>query len=60
MVRVAPDLRIRERDFVLSLSPKSRLRILPNHACATAMMHKYLYLVRDAHAVARLPLFGGW
>ncbi len=48
------------RDFVLGLTPASRLRILPNHACATAMMHKCVYLVRHNRAVARLPLFGGW
>ena len=60
MVRVDPAISAGEREKVLSLSPKSRLRILPNHACATAMMHKFVYLVREKKAVARLPLFGGW
>ncbi len=36
------------------------LRILPNHACATAAQHAAYDVVRGADAVARWPRFGGW
>ncbi len=37
------------------------LRILPNHACATAAQHDRYYVVDgDAHITAVWPRFGGW
>ncbi|WP_064684962.1 alanine racemase [Rhizobium bangladeshense] len=46
-----PDLRVGDR-----------VRILPNHACATAAQHEAYHVVRGpSHAVeARWPRFGGW
>lgn len=39
----------------------TRLRILPNHACATAAQHDAYHVVRDGPGiVARWPRFGGW
>ncbi len=38
----------------------TRLRIIPNHACATAMMHKEYYLVRNGMAYAKAYRYGGW
>ena len=37
-----------------------RLRILPNHACATAAQHEAFHVVNGAHAGERWPRFGGW
>jgi D-serine deaminase-like pyridoxal phosphate-dependent protein len=40
----------------------SRVRILPNHACATAAQHERYYVVRDSspNIEAVWPRFGGW
>jgi D-serine deaminase-like pyridoxal phosphate-dependent protein len=39
----------------------TRLRILPNHACATAAQHDAYHVVRGGpEIVARWPRFGGW
>ena len=39
----------------------TRLRILPNHACATAAQHDAYHVVRGGtEVVARWPRFGGW
>lgn len=38
----------------------TRLRILPNHACATGAQHDRYHLVRDQHLVQTWPRFGGW
>lgn len=39
----------------------TRLRILPNHACATAAQHDAYHVVRGGTEVlARWPRFGGW
>lgn len=57
-VTAHPDEEVRET--LMQLRADSRLRILPNHACATAMMHQSFYLVRNNRAVALLPRFGGW
>ena len=39
----------------------TRLRILPNHACATAAQHdRYTVLPRDGGPVQTWPRFGGW
>ena len=41
-------------------SATTRLRIIPNHACAAAMMHKEYYLVRNGLAYAKAYRYGGW
>ena len=39
----------------------TRLRILPNHACATAAQHDAYHVVRGGTGIiARWPRFGGW
>ena len=39
----------------------ARLRILPNHACATAAQHaEYFVVDGSAHVTARWPRFSGW
>jgi D-serine deaminase-like pyridoxal phosphate-dependent protein len=38
----------------------ARVRVLPNHACATAAQHDRYHVVRGAAAVAEWPRFGGW
>ena len=39
----------------------TRLRILPNHACATAAQHDAYHVVKGGREiVARWPRFGGW
>jgi D-serine deaminase-like pyridoxal phosphate-dependent protein len=38
-----------------------RVRILPNHACATAAQHDQYHLMNDHHSVAAIwPRFRGW
>ena len=37
------------------------LRVLPNHACATAAMHDHYVVIDErAEAVAEWPRFSGW
>lgn len=44
-----------------SLPIGARLRILPNHACATAAQHHAYYVLRGGdEIVATWPRFGGW
>ena len=38
----------------------ARLRVLPNHACATAAQYDRYHVVRDGAAVAEWARFGGW
>ena len=38
----------------------ARLRVLPNHACATAAQHDRYHLLRDGAVLAEWPRFGGW
>jgi D-serine deaminase-like pyridoxal phosphate-dependent protein len=38
----------------------SRLRILPNHACATAAQHEEYKVLRDGHPVGVWERFNGW
>ncbi|MBL0141858.1 MAG: alanine racemase [Betaproteobacteria bacterium] len=39
----------------------TRLRILPNHACATGAQHDAYHVVRSSpEVIARWPRFGGW
>ena len=38
----------------------ARVRVLPNHACATAAQYDRYHVVRDGTAVAEWPRFGGW
>ena len=38
----------------------SRLRVLPNHACATAAQHAEYHVLREGRAVETWERFGGW
>jgi D-serine deaminase-like pyridoxal phosphate-dependent protein len=38
----------------------ARLRVLPNHACATAAQHDRYHVLRDGVVVDEWPRFGGW
>ena len=38
----------------------ARLRVLPNHACATAAQYDRYHVLRDGAVVAEWPRFGGW
>jgi D-serine deaminase-like pyridoxal phosphate-dependent protein len=38
----------------------TRLRVLPNHACATAAQYDRYHVVRGGRLVAEWPRFGGW
>lgn len=38
----------------------SQLRILPNHACATAAQHDRYHVVEGETVIAAWPRFGGW
>lgn len=75
MGRVLPDLIVsiaNQEHGIVSLRPGSdgpmpdlpvgtRLRILPNHACATAAQHdRYHVLSQDGGALQIWPRFGGW
>lgn len=48
-----------------ALSPKdfpvgTKLRILPNHACAMAAQHHSYHVVNDGNVIAEWPRFCGW
>lgn len=60
MISVNPNLPEQTERAVLGLTPESRLRILPNHACAAAMMHRGYFLARGGRALAFARRFGGW
>ena len=38
----------------------ARVRVLPNHACATAAQYDRYHVVRDGAVVGEWPRFGGW
>ena len=38
----------------------ARVRVLPNHACATAAQYDRYHVLRDGGVVAEWPRFGGW
>ena len=38
----------------------TRVRVLPNHACATAAQHDRYHVLADGEVVAEWPRFGGW
>jgi D-serine deaminase-like pyridoxal phosphate-dependent protein len=38
----------------------AQLRVLPNHACATAAQHDRYHVLRDGAVVAEWSRFGGW
>ena len=38
----------------------ARVRVLPNHACATAAQYDRYHVVRDGAVAAEWPRFGGW
>ncbi|WP_116364827.1 alanine racemase [Parahaliea mediterranea] len=47
---------------LLDLPIGTRVRILPNHACATAAQHDHYQVVEEGslNVVAKWPRFGGW
>jgi D-serine deaminase-like pyridoxal phosphate-dependent protein len=47
-------------DFATRFPIGSRLRVLPNHACATAAQHERYHVVQEGHVMATWPRFGGW
>jgi D-serine deaminase-like pyridoxal phosphate-dependent protein len=47
-------------DIVSRLPVGTLLRILPNHACATAAQYESYHLIQGAGAPALWPRFGGW
>ena len=44
----------------VALPVGTQLRILPNHACATAAQHGGYHVVDDDHQAAYWPRFNGW
>lgn len=38
----------------------ARVRILPNHACATGTQHERYHVVEDGRVIAAWPRFNGW
>ena len=51
----------RARDDIEKLFPiGTRLRILPNHACATGAQHGNYHVLRGTDASGTWPRFGGW
>ncbi len=58
MIEAGPDLPAATRDFLARVTPWTRLRILPAHACAAAMPHALIHMVRDGRAEALFPRFG--
>ena len=38
----------------------TRLRILPNHACATAAQHDHYIVIEGGAVAAQWPRFSGW
>ncbi len=47
-------------DIAAQLPIGTRLRILPNHACATGAQHEGYYLLQGENVVAHWPRFSGW
>jgi threo-3-hydroxy-D-aspartate ammonia-lyase len=47
-------------DFANRFPIGSRLRVLPNHACATAAQHEQYHVVQEGQVMATWPRFGGW
>jgi D-serine deaminase-like pyridoxal phosphate-dependent protein len=45
---------------MLDLPVGAKVRILPNHACATAAQHEGYFLVREGSVHGHWPRFGGW
>ncbi len=60
MMRLEKDAAENTLATLSNASAATRLRIIPNHACATAMMHKEYYLVRNGQAYAKAYRYGGW
>lgn len=50
----------RVRRFLKMMGPGTMVRVLPNHACNTAMQHEVMYVARDGMAVGKVALFRGW
>ena len=47
-------------DIPLRLPVGTRLRILPNHACATGAQHAHYHVLNGQRLIATWPRFGGW
>jgi len=47
-------------DIAARLPIGTRLRILPNHACATGAQHASYHVARGARVIAEWPRFNGW
>jgi len=47
-------------DVVARFPIGTRLRVLPNHACATAAQHGQYVVVREGALLANWPRFSGW
>ena len=47
-------------DIVRSFPIGTRLRILPNHACATGAQHAHYAVLRSDQTLATWPRFNGW
>ena len=47
-------------DIMQRLPLGSRLRILPNHACATGAQHEHYHLVHEQQVQKSWPRFSGW
>jgi D-serine deaminase-like pyridoxal phosphate-dependent protein len=47
-------------DIVQAFPIGKRLRILPNHACATGAQHEHYMALNDGRVIATWPRFNGW
>jgi D-serine deaminase-like pyridoxal phosphate-dependent protein len=47
-------------DIAQRLPLGTRLRILPNHACATGAQHDHYHLVQGTQVQQTWPRFSGW
>ncbi len=48
------------QDFTTRFPIGTRLRVLPNHACATAAQHERYHVVQEGRVTTAWPRFGGW
>lgn len=53
-------LRNEVKDLSVDLPVGTMLRILPNHACATAAQHQEYHVVQNKHYTGVWPRFNGW
>jgi D-serine deaminase-like pyridoxal phosphate-dependent protein len=48
------------RDIAQMLPIGTRLRILPNHACATGAQHSHYHVLNNRRVIDTWPRFNGW